>query len=1081
MSSKELCSHMRVLMVLSIIFTLVPFTPLHIITSSSPSTETVEIYLYTVIIETDSDWTTIEFSSGATVIGYNYTLIQGVGTPGLTYVVEPTFISISKKPYDQTPVSINVSVAAIKGDEVGLITVRKGDIGSTKVSMYAWMSGGYMLIWSVTNDGTNPQYPGTNDRSFTLSFKQLYEHPVGLGVYEDLVEEFSERVLAFYYPWYGVAHGASGRWFHWEGVTENSIANTAHYPLLGIYDSWDERLIEAHILLAKHAGIDGFIVSWWGPSSFEDQSLKRIIGVAEKYNFKITIYYESYRTWNPLVSPTDIIDELSYVVGEYSGSRAFLKIDGKPVIFIYSVEAHNRGPSFWLQVRKSLENKVGPVYLIADLRNPSYLNVFDGFHTYIELNSSTMRELYSFYSTRIKIGLAGLNFSEAIAKIQAGDKVVVQRKALLYTVTPGFDNRKISEPGIYVDRDGGLLYQKMWSDALELGAKHVLITSWNELHEGTEIEPTREYGFKYLEMTRNYASELKQISIEEVRPPNLSLITFSDESRSELHLGFFNKGGPAIAVRVEMILPPEVTAHITGTYRQPSEPSVEVAVIPLIRSGEEYWLTVKIGNVSGGELNVARLNIQYYSLNGSPYNTTGVEGYVRDENGKPVGGVNVIALSKIISTGKVSETKTDGMGHYFMEIPPGEYVLVFSAIGYADTSTNVSLSLGEVKRVDISLKQAKAEFSEDWSGVKFEVALITKEPWKVGDEANVEVWITVSDMGRNQRVQFKQLKLWLLGTSVEKTVPLNVETDIGGTVYRGNVSLKVLDGFELMEPESSKSYSLELSLEGSFTDNLGITWSRVEAESTSMKVYTPPSPVNLSVELPAKVIVGEEFDVKVKIKNGGEYPINNVKVELLLPFGTSAIGPLDWSKSTISQGEEAAATFRLKADLATTATVDVSLSYETLWGYLVPEFGKTLGSVTISRVPTSISISVEPSQVTVGENVIVKGTITPAISTPITLTVKDPDGVTSTLYTTSSPDGTFRFTVTLNKEGRYSFVASFGGGIKYEVSTSSEAYAEAKPTPVPLWLYATAIVCAITIIAVVAIRFKRRRSATSKP
>jgi hypothetical protein len=36
---------------------------------------------------------------------------------------------------------------------------------------------------------------------------------------------------------------------------------------------------------------------------------------------------------------------------------------------------------------------------------------------------------------------------------------------------------------------------------------------------------------------------------------------------------------------------------------------VEVAVIPLIRSGEEYWLTVKIGNVSGGELNVARLNI----------------------------------------------------------------------------------------------------------------------------------------------------------------------------------------------------------------------------------------------------------------------------------------------------------------------------------------------------------------------------------------------------------------------------------------------------------------------------------------
>jgi hypothetical protein len=328
-----------------------------------------------------------------------------------------------------------------------------------------------------------------------------------------------------------------------------------------------------------------------------------------------------------------------------------------------------------------------------------------------------------------------------------------------------------------------------------------------------------------------------------------------------------------------------------------------------------------------------------------------IEGYVRGEAGKPISGVNVIALSKIIAPlGKVSEAKTDEMGHYFMEIPPGEYVLVFSTVGYADTSTNVSLSLGEVKRVDISLKQAKADFSEEWSGVKFEVALITKEPWRVGDEASVEVWITVSEMGTNQRVQFRQFKLGLGGTSVEKTVPLNVETDVGGTLYSGNVSLRVLDGFEFMEPESSKSYSLELRLEGSFTDNLGITRSGLTTESTSVQIYTPPSPVSLSAELPVKVVVGEEFDVKVKIKNEGEYPVNNIKVELPLPLGTSAVGPVDWSKSILNPGEEAVATFRLKADLATTTTVSARLSYTTLWTYQVSEFSKTLGSVTLSKV-----------------------------------------------------------------------------------------------------------------------------------
>jgi hypothetical protein len=235
----------------------------------------------------------------------------------------------------------------------------------------------------------------------------------------------------------------------------------------------------------------------------------------------------------------------------------------------------------------------------------------------------------------------------------------------------------------------------------------------------------------------------------------------------------------------------------------------------------------------------------------------------------------------------------------------------------------------------------------------------------------------------------------------------------------------------------------------------------------------------LSAELPVKVVVGEEFDVKVKVKNGGEYPVNNIKVELPLPLGTSAVGPLDWSKSILNPGEEAAATFRLKASLATTTTVSASLSYRTLWGYLA-EFGKTLGSVTLSKVPTSISISVEPSQATVGESVIIKGSIAPAMSTPITLTVKEPDGTTKTLNITSSPDGTFGFSVALSKEGRYSFAASFPGDIEHEASTSSEAYAEAKPAPVPLWPYATPIVCVIVIIAVIAVLLRRRKKAAPK-
>jgi hypothetical protein len=325
---------------------------------------------------------------------------------------------------------------------------------------------------------------------------------------------------------------------------------------------------------------------------------------------------------------------------------------------------------------------------------------------------------------------------------------------------------------------------------------------------------------------------------------------------------------------------------------------------------------------------------------------------------------------------------------------------------------------------------------------------VTKEPWKVGGEASVEVWITVNDMGGNKRVEFKQLKLSLFGTSVEKVVPLNIGTNVGGTVYSGNVSLRVLDGFGLMKPDSEESYPLCLSLDGSFIDKWDIAWPGLTMKSTSIRVYAPPSPVSLSAELPAKVLVGDEFEVKVKVKNNGEYPIRNVKVSLLQPLGTSVIGLRDWSKSTMSPGEEALVTFKLKADIVTTTTIDVGFSYETLWGYLVSELAKTLGSVAITKTPTSISVSATPTKVTVGEKVIVKGSIRDAkgsaLSVPLTLTIVEPDGVTRTLYVTSAPNGTFGFEVALSKKGKHSFVVSFGGDLTHEASKSDEVYAEAE-------------------------------------
>jgi hypothetical protein len=289
------------------------------------------------------------------VVGYNYTVVQGLNASGLRYSISPSFIWIGKRALDNTLVRVDVEIIALRGGDAKIV-IRKGDIGSTKVSICVWRGGGYSQIYSVVNEGVNPQHPGTNDRSFYINLEQLYKQPATSMLYQPIPEDLGKCVLAFYYPWYGTPHGPSRMWFHWEGVSEDSIANAAHYPLLGVYDSQDEGLIEAHILLAKYSGVDGFIVSWWGIGSFEDKSLEKIINIAEKHSFKITIYYEYYRPWNP-PDMNQIVDELSYITAKYSKSPAFIKVDGKPVIFIYAVESHGRRPEFWLQLRRSLEER----------------------------------------------------------------------------------------------------------------------------------------------------------------------------------------------------------------------------------------------------------------------------------------------------------------------------------------------------------------------------------------------------------------------------------------------------------------------------------------------------------------------------------------------------------------------------------------------------------------------------------------------------------------------------------------------------------------------------------------------------
>ena len=83
------------------------------------------------------------------------------------------------------------------------------------------------------------------------------------------------------------------------------------------------------------------------------------------------------------------------------------------------------------------------------------------------------------------------------------------QKISTITIIPGYDDTKIRKPGLAVDRFDGNLYGMQWDQAIAAGPHWVLITSFNEWHEGSEIEPSREFGNSFLSLTTIYAPKFK--------------------------------------------------------------------------------------------------------------------------------------------------------------------------------------------------------------------------------------------------------------------------------------------------------------------------------------------------------------------------------------------------------------------------------------------------------------------------------------------------------------------------------------------------------------------------------------------
>lgn len=285
-------------------------------------------------------------------------------------------------------------------------------------------------------------------------------------------------VLAFYYTWFD-----EHTW------TYDKLSDLPAEP----YVSRDRGVMGRHIDQAKAAGIDAFLVAWYGPSGESNQTEPNLVALLDEAaarNFKIGILFE---TDSPFLGGTGAITgALQHALSVHAAHSAFLRVDGRPVIFFWRPTLY--GVDAWRTIRSQADPGYSSIW-ISEGVNTAYLAVFDGHHLY----SNTWNPPADLTATNQKFAN-----QVAAARSQQG-----AYKFWVATVMPGYDDVRIRGGGFARGREGGAYFERAWQAAMTSQANWIVINSFNEWPEGTYIEPSQAYGSHFLGLSAAWSQRFK--------------------------------------------------------------------------------------------------------------------------------------------------------------------------------------------------------------------------------------------------------------------------------------------------------------------------------------------------------------------------------------------------------------------------------------------------------------------------------------------------------------------------------------------------------------------------------------------
>ncbi len=280
------------------------------------------------------------------------------------------------------------------------------------------------------------------------------------------------------------------------------------YSNFGYYDSMDTRVMRSQLKLMQKAGID--VVLFMHPYS-ADVIRKGIELIKENnLNLKVSWYWTG-----------DDVDGFVKEMMALGRDPLWAKTNGKPIVVIGPTGLREK-PFEQYRGRFEQMTKAG-IFVVGDSYAPpkdELLSLVDGQYYYDTTGLYRARWGGKDIEVAQPDGTFVTGYGHLFTIFDAVSKIThAHHDVFLATVIPGFDNTSVhgfegsplydGRPGTIVKRHDGKTYAETWRAAIDSGADWVCIVSWNELHEGTEIEPTLEDGVKYIRLTREWAAMFK--------------------------------------------------------------------------------------------------------------------------------------------------------------------------------------------------------------------------------------------------------------------------------------------------------------------------------------------------------------------------------------------------------------------------------------------------------------------------------------------------------------------------------------------------------------------------------------------